>query len=105
VLDALQEVETALTNEALLAERESFLRSALENSHAAYQLSARRYEVGEIELLNLLQMQTRWIGSRISHISIQNRQLAQRIDLHLALGGSFEVQPAADAQIEGKTVR
>ena len=92
VLDALQEVETALTNEALLAEREGFLRSALENSGAAYQLSARRYEVGEIELLNLLRMQTRWIGSRITHINIQNQQLVQRINLHLALGGSFEVQ-------------
>jgi len=37
-------------------------------------------------------MQTRWIGSRISHVNIQNQQLVQRINLHLALGGSFEEQ-------------
>ena len=57
---------------------------------AASQLSAKRYEVGEIELLNLLQVQTRWSGSQISHINIQNQQLVQRIILHLVLGGSFE---------------
>ena len=90
VLDALQEVEAALTNEALLAEREEFLRAAMENNFAAYQLSTKRFDIGEIESLNLLQVQTRWIGSRISHINIQNQQLAQRINLHLALGGSFE---------------
>lgn len=90
VLDAMQEVEAALTNESLLAERETFLRAALGNNRAAYGLSSKRYDVGEIELLNLLQMQMRWIGSRISHISIQNQQLSQRINLHLALGGSFE---------------
>jgi NodT family efflux transporter outer membrane factor (OMF) lipoprotein len=90
VLDALQEVEASLTNEALLAEREKFLRAAMDNNFAAYQLSGKRFEVGEIESLNLLLVQTRWIGSRISHINIQNQQLAQRINLHLALGGSFE---------------
>ena len=89
VLDALQEVETALTNEALLFEREQFLREAEENNQAAYRLSKKRYQIGEIELLNLLQQQSRWIGSRISHINVQNQQLAQRITLHLALGGSF----------------
>ena len=90
VLDALQEVEAALTNEALLAEREKFLRAAMDNNFAAYQLSTKRFNIGEIESLNLLQVQTRWIGSRISHVNIQNQQLAQRINLHLALGGSFE---------------
>ncbi len=95
VLDALQEVEAALTNEALLAARESFLASSASNNRSAYELSNKRYRIGEIELLNLLQMQSRWIGSRISHISVQNQQLAQRINLHLALGGSFEVDPGS----------
>lgn len=96
VLDAMQEVEAALTNEALLAERESFLGVAMSNNKAAFDLSTKRYDIGEIELLNHLQMQNRWIGSRISHINIQNQQLAQRINLHLALGGSFETVPDAE---------
>ncbi|MFT5730871.1 MAG: multidrug efflux system outer membrane protein [Desulforhopalus sp.] len=92
VLDALQEVEGALTNEALLAEREMFLSSAMNDNSAAYRLATKRYDMGEIEALTLLQMQTRWIGSRISHVNIQNQQLVQRINLHLTLGGSFEEQ-------------
>ena len=53
VLDALQEVEGALFNEALLAEREAFLHSAMNDNSAAYQLAAKRYEMGEIEALTL----------------------------------------------------
>jgi len=90
VLDALQEVEAALANEALLAQREAFLNSAMNDNNSAYQLAAKRYDMGEIEALTLLQMQTRWIGSRISHVNIQNQQIVQRINLHLVLGGSFE---------------
>jgi len=41
-------------------------------------------------LLSLLQMQTRWIGARVGLINIQNVRLAQRVNLHLALGGSVE---------------
>jgi outer membrane protein TolC len=41
VLDALQEVEGALTNEALLAEREAFLSSAMNDNNSAYQLAAK----------------------------------------------------------------
>jgi hypothetical protein len=36
-----------------------------------------------------LQMQKRVIASKIDHISSQNERLAQRVNLHLALGGSF----------------
>ena len=62
----------------------------MNDNNSAYQLAAKRYDRGEIEALTLLQMQTRWIGSRISHVNIQNQQIVQRINLHLALGGSFE---------------
>ena len=76
-----------------MAEREEFLRAAMDNYFNAYQLSTKRFEIGEIESLALLQVQTLWIGSRILHINIQNQQLVQRINLHLALGGSFEEVP------------
>jgi len=62
----------------------------MNDNNSAYQLAAKRDNMGEIEALTLLQMQTRWIGSRISHVNIQNQQIVQRINLHLALGGSFE---------------
>jgi hypothetical protein len=35
-------------------------------------------------------MQSRWIGARVGLLNIKNQRLAQRITVHLALGGSFQ---------------
>ena len=67
----------------LLEERESFLGAAVVNNQAA------SYEFGQTDLLSVLQMQARTINSKIFLIRIKNARLAQRIDLHLALGGKF----------------
>ena len=90
VLTAFEEVETALTNEDLFAQREAFLASAVDNNFKAYEMALAQYDVGKIDLLSVLQMQSRWLGARIGLIRIQNERLAQRVNLHLALGGSFE---------------
>ena len=58
-------------------------------------LARKQYEVGQIELLNLL-LQTGWIGARVGLLNVQNLRLAERINLHLALGGSFEEAQAAE---------
>jgi NodT family efflux transporter outer membrane factor (OMF) lipoprotein len=93
LLKAFEEVETSLTNEALFEEREEFLRSAEENSQKAYELAKTKYDVGQTDLLSVLQVQAGWIGARSGVVNIQNVRLAQRVDLHLALGGSFEEAP------------
>ena len=90
VLQAFEEVETSLTNEDLNEQREGFLVSSAESNYQAYELGQAQYEVGQIDLLSLLQMQTRWIGARVSEIRIRNERLATRVNLHLALGGSFD---------------
>jgi outer membrane protein, multidrug efflux system len=90
VLGAFEQVEAALTNEGLLQRREVFIDTSLENNLQAYTLAKKQYDVGQIDLLSVLQMQSRWIGARVTQVSIKNQRLAQRIDLHLALGGSFE---------------
>jgi len=90
VLKAFEEVETSLTNEDLFAQREAFLASAVESNFKAYELALAQYDVGKIDLLSVLQMQSRWLGARIGLIRIKNERLAQRVNLHLALGGSFE---------------
>jgi NodT family efflux transporter outer membrane factor (OMF) lipoprotein len=89
VLKALEEVEGALTNEVLLQNQEAFLASAAENNREVYDIAKVQYDVGQIDLLSMLQMQTRWIGSRVSLLRVKNERLAERINLHLALGGSF----------------
>ena len=93
-LNAFEEVESALTNERLLAEREGFLQSIVGNEYKAYEIERIRYDEGATDILSVLQIQSRWIAGRIALLRIQNQRLAQRINLHLALGGSFEVAPA-----------
>ncbi len=90
LLKAFEEVETSLTNEGLFSDRERYLRSAEENNLKAYEIGQKKYDVGQTDLLSVLQIQAQWVGARVGVISIQNDRLAQRVDLHLALGGSFE---------------
>jgi multidrug efflux system outer membrane protein len=88
-LNAFNEVESALTNESLLLEREGFLTSAVENNTGALEVTKTQYDVGQVDFLSVLQLQARTLNSKISLIRIKNARLAQRVDLHLALGGNF----------------
>ena len=88
-LRAFGEVENGLTNEGLLLEREAFLASSVDNNSAALDAAKIQYDAGATDFLSVLQMQARALNSRISLIRIQNARLAQRVDLHLALGGDF----------------
>jgi len=91
LLDALEEVEAALANEALLQAREAFLKDAVNSNEAAYEIAKVQYNVGQIDLLDVLQMQTRWIGGRVALFHVRNLRLTERINLHLALGGGFDL--------------
>jgi multidrug efflux system outer membrane protein len=93
LLKAFEEVETSLTNEALFEQREQYLRSAELNSEKAYDMSRAQYDVGQVDLLSVLQIQAKWIGARVGVVNIASNRLTQRVDLHLALGGSFEEAP------------
>lgn len=90
VLQALEQVEAGLTDEALLERREAFLAQSVDNNKQAYDLAQKQYDVGQIDLLSVLQMQSRWIGARTGLLRVRNARIAERINLHLALGGSFE---------------
>ena len=88
-LNAFNEVESALTNESLLLEREGFLAEAVGNNETALGITQIQYDVGQVDFLSVLQLQARTLNSQITLIRIKNTRLAQRVDLHLALGGSF----------------
>lgn len=90
LLQAFGEVEGGLENEALLEQRELFLAASVENNGAAYRLTRKQFEVGQIDLLSVLQVQSRWIGSKVGLLRVRTERLTTRINLHLALGGSFE---------------
>jgi len=89
VLRALEEVETALFNDHIIGERELFLRAQVEGNHRALEIYRKQLEVGKIAALPVLQVQARYVGSRVLLTRMRNERLAQRVALHMALGGSF----------------
>ena len=93
LLTAFREVENGLTNESLLAQRLQFEKKALSDRTEAVRISKLQYEAGEIDLLSVLQLQEYQIATRGNVIALSNAQLANRINLHLALGGSFDRTP------------
>jgi hypothetical protein len=46
-------------------------------------------------MLTVLILQTAQLAAEADLIKLRNAELANRIDLHLALGGSFDTQPSA----------
>jgi NodT family efflux transporter outer membrane factor (OMF) lipoprotein len=94
-LRALAEVEIALTNEGLLAERIPSMESAVRDHIEAVRVGKLRYAAGSMDFLSLLQLQEGEIASQADFIKMRNAQLANRINLHLALGGSFDSTSAA----------
>ena len=90
LLTAYSEVENALNNEKLFAEREQFLQKAVTDNSAAMELTKEQFDVGRVDMLSVLQIQARVLAARSALIGIRNQRLVQRVNLHLALGGSFE---------------
>jgi outer membrane protein TolC len=95
VLRAFGEVEIALTNQALLAERLRFDQQSLNDRIESVRIAKERYAAGAGDLLTLLIIQSAQLASQSDLVKLQKAQLANRINLHLALGGSFDAKPAA----------
>jgi multidrug efflux system outer membrane protein len=93
-LNAFREVEIALTNEALLSEYVKYEQDALHDRAEAVRIATLKYKAGATDLLPVLQLQTDQIATQVELIKARNAQLANRINLHLALGGSFDTSPS-----------
>lgn len=88
-LVAFGDVETALANEDVLRKREERLRVVVSELRSGVDTLRLRYDAGQVSYLELNQVQEQWIGARDSLLKIQVERLKQRVNLHLALGGSF----------------
>jgi outer membrane protein, multidrug efflux system len=88
-LRAFSEVESALGGEQLLADQERYLESVLAQDSEALRLGRLRYQGGATDLLHVLEIQTRVLSTQFALVDIRNERLANRIALHLALGGGF----------------
>jgi outer membrane protein, multidrug efflux system len=92
-LTAFREVENGLTNEELIAQRLHFEQAALRDSNESVRIARIRYTAGSMDMLSVLQLEVENNRIQVDVVSLRNAQLANRINLHLALGGSFDAIP------------
>ncbi len=63
-------------------------------------LEQTRYRVGKTDQRTVQQQHLNVYTARLSLLRVQSEQLAQRVNLHLALGGSFETRLALKTTTE-----
>jgi len=88
---AFGEVENALSSGFTLDERATILARAVVENERALELANVRYRVGSGDLTAVQQQQLALSSSRTALLRVTSEQLTQRVNLHLALGGSFEM--------------
>ncbi|MES5814105.1 efflux transporter outer membrane subunit [Pseudoxanthomonas sp. Soil82] len=93
-LVALGEVEDALNADRVLAERERILAEAADASRDVTRLEQDAYRVGKSDLRAVNQRQLAQWAAEVTLLHVRRERLARRVDLHLALGGSFGEAPA-----------
>jgi len=92
-LRAFGEVEGALAAEIAAREREQILTQALSDNQQALSVVQTQFKVGSTDLRFVEQRQLALNATRSALIRVQTEQRVQRVNLHLALGGSFELRP------------
>ncbi len=95
---AFGEAENALAAEFALADRAEALAAQVRASARALELAQVQYRVGSIDLRTVQSKQMALYSARSAQLRVQAEQRAQRINLHLALGGSFDDAPALAAR-------
>jgi NodT family efflux transporter outer membrane factor (OMF) lipoprotein len=91
LLSAFAEVESALYAEGSLARREDRLAAAVEQSEAARLLAETQYNSGIVDYITVLETQRMALNSQSELIAVKRQRLDARVNLHLALGGGFEL--------------
>jgi len=88
-LRAFDEVEGALSSETALRERQAILDQVAADNRRSLELATVQYKIGSSDLRSVLQEQLRLYSTLMSLVQVEGERLAQRVNLHLALGGGF----------------
>jgi NodT family efflux transporter outer membrane factor (OMF) lipoprotein len=89
-LDAFGELEINLDQGVVIAQRAVDLEEATREAEKAFHIARLRYDEGEEDLLSVLTIQQRVIRAKSALSSVNRLLLEQRVNLNLALGGSWE---------------
>ena len=92
-LRAFGEVESALSAEFAAREREQILMGVLADNQQALGIVQTQFKVGSTDLRFVEQRQLALTSTRAALIRMQAEQRVQRVNLHVALGGSFDAPP------------
>ena len=65
------------------------LNEALNETQDALRLAKIQFQIGEIDMQPVLQLEGAVLGAQTAVTGLQFERLANRINLHLALGGGF----------------
>ena len=91
-LRAIGDVENALAAGRTLDERERLLQTTVADNQRALELTQTSYRVCKSDLRAAEQQHLSVYGAQLALLRVRSEQLAQRVNLHLALGGSFETR-------------
>ena len=97
-LKAFSEVEAALANETALGDRQVLNERLVQDNARVRKLSETRYRVGSGDFRDVLNDDLRLAASRTQLVTIRAQRLAQRVNLHLALGGGYGVADSVGAR-------
>ena len=86
---AFSEVENAITTEKNLKQSYDTMLAAQENAKIAATLSFEQYQSGLVSYTTVLDAQSRAFDAQSTLIKIKHQLIANRINLHLSLGGNF----------------
>jgi NodT family efflux transporter outer membrane factor (OMF) lipoprotein len=98
---AFGEVEGALSAASTAERREEILARAVRENERGLELANTKYRVGSIDLRGVQQQQLALYSARVALIAVEAERLVQRVNLHLALGGSFEPSPTKTSDASG----
>ncbi|MEM1106708.1 MAG: TolC family protein [Pseudomonadota bacterium] len=89
-LNAFSDVEGALDQSVVLRRREAQLQTAVDQSREALRLANLRFDEGETDLIDVLDIQTRVFTAESNLTTVQRSLLSEYVGLNLALGGTWE---------------
>lgn len=89
-LNAFREVEDALANQRYLGDQLFHLGNAKREYRGAIESEQERFDAGEIDLFRLADTRIKYYDTQRNAVAIHVAYLLNRVQLHLALGGSFE---------------
>jgi NodT family efflux transporter outer membrane factor (OMF) lipoprotein len=94
VINAFSEVEVALVSERYLSGREAAITEASQLAADADKAARADYRDGVGDILTVLAAQARHLQSRVQALAVRRLRLENRVNLHLALGGDYQIKSA-----------